>query len=69
MTYGRVCIVDHKRGVHGTVVSHSAELVKGDFFAKKEGPLIRPSGTFSPRGEGVSRASRTHDRISFSACA
>ena len=32
--------------------SHSAELERGDFLFEGEGPLIRPSGTFSPRGEG-----------------
>ena len=57
MTYGRVHIINHKRIVSGAAVSHSAELVRGDFFdgQGREGPLIRPSGTFSPRGEGIQR--------------
>ena len=65
MTYGRVWIAGPKRTLHGAVVSHSAELVRGDSLAKKKGPLIRPSGTFSPRGEGFSRTLReTQDRTS-----
>ena len=62
MTYGRVLLADHEHALNGAAVSHSAELVRGDFFAKMEGPLIRPScrrrvfdttATFSPRGEGT----------------
>jgi hypothetical protein len=53
MTYGRARFARHRRFLDGAAVSHLAELVRGDFFAKKEGPLIRPSGTFSPRGEGT----------------
>src|SRR3954463_14864819 len=33
-------------------VSHSAELVRGDFLCCVEGPLIRPSGTFSQGEKG-----------------
>ncbi len=42
-----------KRNPDGALVSHLAELVRGDFALVGEGPLIRPSGTFSPRGEGI----------------
>ena len=42
MTYGRVRVAQHRRVLDGAAVSHSAELVRGDFFARKEGPLIRP---------------------------
>ena len=65
MTYGRVRIASHEHTPHRAVVSHSAELVRADSLAKKKGPLIRPSGTFSPRGEGFSRTLReTQDRTS-----
>ena len=63
MTYGRGLFANHTRNLDGAVVSHSAELVRGDFFVcRSEGPLIRPScwrrvfdttGTLSPRGEGT----------------
>jgi hypothetical protein len=52
MTYGRAHGPQGNLALDGAAVSHSAELVRGNFLAKKEGPLIRPSGTFSPRGEG-----------------
>ena len=32
MTYGRVHLADHVRDLDGAVVSHSAELVRGDFL-------------------------------------
>ena len=35
----------------GAAVSHSAELVRGDFNFCAEGPLIRPFGPPSPQGE------------------
>ena len=50
MTYGCVLIARHKLRVDGAAVSHPAELVRGNFFAKKEGPLIRPFGAPSPQG-------------------
>ncbi len=55
MTYGRAFLRNHRRSTDGATVSHSAELVRGDYYAQK-GPLIRPSGTFSPRGEGAPAA-------------
>jgi hypothetical protein len=55
MTYGRARFAQHVFARHGAAVSHLAELVRGDFLlCRREGPLIRPSATFSPRGEGVS---------------
>jgi hypothetical protein len=55
MTYGRVHFANHEQMPDGAVVSHSAELVRGDSsLGVGEGLLIRPSGTFSPRGEGPS---------------
>ena len=60
MTYGRVRIPHHTHAVSGAAVSHSAELVRGNFFLSREGPLIRPivpearlrhDGTPSPQGE------------------
>jgi hypothetical protein len=53
MTYGRVLLATHTHNADDATVSHSAELVRGDFFSAVEGPLIRPSATFSPRGEGI----------------
>jgi hypothetical protein len=32
MTYGRACIAIHEQTVGGATVSHSAELVRGDFI-------------------------------------
>jgi hypothetical protein len=43
MTYGRVRFADREHTRRGAVVSHSAELVRGNFFLSLEGPLIRPS--------------------------
>jgi hypothetical protein len=51
MTYGRVPFATRDRAGDDATVSHSAELVRGD-CRSEEGPLKRPSGTFSPRGEG-----------------
>ena len=54
MTYGRVRAAQDSLYLDGAAVSHSAELVRGDLLTcGTEGPLIRPSGTFSPRAEGV----------------
>ena len=54
MTYVRVRLAHHGYNPEGADVSHLAELVRG-YFLFREGPLIRPSGTFSPRGEGTPR--------------
>ena len=51
MTYGRVLLADHKQALNGAAVSHSAELVRGHFLTRGEGPLIRPYGPPSPQGE------------------
>jgi hypothetical protein len=52
MTYGCAAHPDHAQVCDGAAVSHLAELVRGCFSNGDEGPLIHPSGTFSPRGEG-----------------
>ena len=41
MTYGRVHSHNGAEALYGAAVSHSAELVRGEFLV--EGPLIRPS--------------------------
>jgi hypothetical protein len=53
MTYGRVRNVADWDPFESAAISHLAELVRGEFLGHKRGPLIRPSGTFSPRGEGI----------------
>jgi hypothetical protein len=69
MTCGRVQSVGAVWALEGAAVSHSAELVRGDY--NHEGPLIRPScrrrvfdttGTFSPRGEGTVRPQLEYQR-------
>ena len=58
MAYGRVHYANQVHVLCGAAVSHSAELVRGNFFAKKVRPPHPPlRGTFSPRGEGTSRLS------------
>jgi hypothetical protein len=53
MTYDRVHSSCNKDAFNGAIVNHLAELVRGYFvIVDREGPLIRPSATFSPRGEG-----------------
>ena len=59
MTYDRGHRPDHEHSLDGAVVSHTAELVRGYFVARREGPLIRPYGAPSPQGEKeVSSAAR-----------
>src|SRR5437868_837785 len=53
MTYGRTHLQHHEHTRRGAVVSHSAELVRGYLLRFKKGPLIRPFGASSPRGENV----------------
>src|SRR5215218_3651746 len=50
MTYGCVAHVQHAHHFDGAAVSHSAELVRGNFISD-EGPLIRSFGPPSPQGE------------------
>ena len=53
MTYDREHLQRNTcRPLASAVASHMAELVRGDFF-RAQGPLIRPSATFSPGGEGT----------------
>jgi hypothetical protein len=51
MTYGRVRVADQIRDLSGADVSHTAELVRGDFSDGTQGPLILPFGAPSPQGE------------------
>jgi hypothetical protein len=60
MTWGRVRFPIRGVSLDGAAASHPAELVRGDLLARKQGPLIRPSGTFSPRGEGPRRTLSLH---------
>ena len=63
MTYGRAALLENVRDLEVAAVSHLAELVRGNFVCTNEGPLIRPSGTFSPRGEGPLAPLATEIRI------
>jgi hypothetical protein len=60
MTCGRVPFPARPLAFGGAAASHLAELVRGDFPAVQQGPLIRPSGTFSPGGEGPRAAAARH---------
>src|SRR5262245_34823812 len=64
MTYSRELLASRVRDLDGTVVSHSAELLRGNLVhflgslpldsvaaGRSEGPLIRPFGPPSPQGE------------------
>ncbi len=51
MTYGCVLRPNRVHTAASAAVSHSAELVRGDFLVRTEGPLIRPFGPPSPQGE------------------
>jgi hypothetical protein len=77
MTYGRVRIASHEHTPHRAVVSHSAELVRGELLGER--PPHPPFGHLLPKGEGFSRtlretqdrtsARKTHAKTSFSAVA
>ena len=51
MTYGRVRAAGRLPNTEGADVSHTAELVRGDFSNSTQGPLIRPFGAPSPQRE------------------
>ena len=52
MTYGCAARARRAHVLDGAAVSHSAELVRGDFISLVvKAPLIRPSGAPSPQGE------------------
>ncbi len=53
MTYGRIHCADHTQSLDGAVVSHSAELVRGNSIRGSEAPPHPAFGPFSPRGEGA----------------
>jgi hypothetical protein len=49
MTYGRVRLANNKHDVRGAVVSHLAELVRGDFAARElKAPSSAPTGHLLP---------------------
>jgi hypothetical protein len=50
MTYGRVHLRSREFGVDGAAVSHSAELVRGEFFTDKGRPPHPPFGHLLPKG-------------------
>jgi hypothetical protein len=51
MTYGRMRLAIGILNGNGADVSHLAELVRGDFPRRTQGPLIRPFGAPSPQGK------------------
>ena len=58
MTYGRVLALDTKRNVDGAVVSHLAELVRGDFFKTAQARPPHPAfGHLLPKGRRAMRGS------------
>jgi hypothetical protein len=69
MTYGRVLFADYKNNVQGAVVSHSAELVRGDFPSSAKRPphspvvsktRLRHDGHLLPEGRRTHRPFRGH---------
>jgi hypothetical protein len=50
MTYGRVLSAHHNSALDGAAISHSAELVRGDGFARKRRPPHPPFGHLLPKG-------------------
>jgi hypothetical protein len=50
MTYGRGRFVDRIENRIGADVSHSAELVRGDFANEVKAPSSAPSGHLLPKG-------------------
>ena len=64
MTYGRDLDRVTLANFDGTVVSHQAELVRGN-LSLGEGPLIRPYGPPSPQGEKGRKGSQ--DKFSTAA--
>jgi hypothetical protein len=69
MTYNREVDGSRTCDIRGAVVSHLAELVRGNFQVRECRPPHPPlRGTFSPRGEGFSRC-QIHPTTSFSALA
>ena len=65
MTYGRARLAGHMHTLDGAVVSHLAELVRGDFLAKKGRPphpafvpeaRLRHDGHLLPKGRRDHRA-------------
>ena len=54
MTYERAHSLKHLQKLDRAVVSHSAELVRGEFGVRSmKAPLIRPLGALLPKGRKV----------------
>jgi hypothetical protein len=67
MTCGRAGQALGIRGPNGAAASHSAELVRGNLMRWREGPLIRPFGPPSPRGEKGLRGAGWKPAVSLAA--
>src|SRR6476659_9999201 len=63
MTYERECITSDNRDLRGAVVSHSAELVRGNCVGAGKAPSSAPTGHLLPKGRRVARGAR--GRMSF----
>jgi hypothetical protein len=58
MTYGRDQLPDHRQSLDDAVVSHSAELVRGDSNLRgKKAPSSAPTGHLLPKGRRDHKAS------------
>jgi hypothetical protein len=61
MTYGRVPLASNKHDLNGAVVSHLAELVRGNFSARElKAPSSAPTGHLLPKGRRDLVAGRRH---------
>ena len=63
MTYGRALLPNHEQPLDGAVVSHLAELVRGDLLREQDkAPSSGPSGHPLPKGRRCTcaRASEEH---------
>ncbi len=63
MAYERGQARGNRLAVADAVVSHLAELVRGDFLIEREGPLIHPFGHLLPKGRRDTR--RAHSSPTF----
>ena len=63
MSYGRARNEWHGRNFNGATVTHSAELVRGNYLATMKAPSSGPSGHLLPKGRRAAGGfwSRTHD--------
>jgi hypothetical protein len=60
MTYGRVLLATHPLTLGGAAVSHSAELVRGEYCWLSKAPSSAPSGHLLPKGRRVVAAFASH---------